>query len=347
MKLIFGQQDYAERLKCYFLEISAQEKTEIFSFPLEAQNPSKYVFDFSLYDEELSHIGKDIPIIVAFGNKYQKAAVKHLKEIGFTHIRLFDSDMDNELKKAYFKKQFATEQREFSLINEAKSVIVYMAKNIVDKPLKNYSSNLSSHVIPIQVGAALTDKKITDLTDDVGDNISNRNRHYSETTALYWMWKNAEADYLGLCHYRRLWKDLDAIVDKLQNDVIDVVLPLPTWVEPSVMEGHLKHYTPRVWEVMMDVLRRKSPEYHEAAQKIYAGNIFYACNMLIAKRYVLNQLCTWMFPMVMEVEALVGDLPDSYHNRYCGFCTEQLITLYFLYNKQNHRIAHAEKIFIE
>lgn len=347
MRIIFGQQDYLKRLECYFCEIFPKDEIKIFSFCLNGKNPAKYVFDFTAYDEELSDVARNIKIIVAFGNQYRQGAVEHLKKIGFNHIQLFDSDMDNELKKAYFKRKFATKHQEFSLINEEKSVIVYMAKSIVDKPLKNYPKELSSHVIPIQVGSTLSDERIADITDDIGDNISERNRHYSETTALYWMWKNAEADYLGLCHYRRLWKDLDAIVDKLQNDVFDVVMPLPTLVEPSVMEGHLKHYTPRVWNIMMDVLRRRSHEYYEAAKTIYAENIFYASNMLIAKRHVLNQLCVWMFPMVMEVETIVGDLPDPYYNRYCGFCTEQLITLYFLYNKQNYRISHAEKIFIE
>ena len=346
-KIIFGQQDYTERITCYLKKISTLERWHVFSFPLSEQNPEKYDFNFALYDNQLKDIKKTLPIVVAFASKYQSAAAEYLSMLGFSNIQFFDAEMDNVLKREFFKKEFARNQREFSLIDEKKSILVYMAKSLADKPLKNYLVTLSEHIIPIQVGASLTEKRIADVTDNTGDNISERNRHYSETTALYWMWKNAEADYLGLCHYRRLWKDLNTIFDKLQNDVVDVVLPIPTWMEPSVMEGHLKRYTPQVWEVMMEVLRRKSPEYHGIAQKIYDGNIFYACNMLITKQHVLNQLCSWMFPIVMEVEAQVGDLPDKYYNRYCGFCTEQLITLYFLYNKQNYRISHAEKIFIE
>ena len=40
-------------------------------------------------------------------------------------------------------------------------------------------------VIPIQAGAILSEKKIADVTDDTGDNISERNKDYSETTAFY------------------------------------------------------------------------------------------------------------------------------------------------------------------
>ncbi len=347
MICVFGQRDYAERINHYFEKISPQEQREIFPFPLPVQSPSDNAFDFSLYDENLDGMEKTVPIIVAFGAKYQEVAAQYLREHGFSNVQFFDAIMDNNLKKSFFKKIFAMEGREFSLIDDEKTVLVYMAKNIIDKPLKNKSIYASSHIVPIQVGASMTDKRIADITDNTGDNISKRNRHYSETTALYWMWKNAEADYLGLCHYRRIWKELDKIAEKLQNFVTDVVLPMPSWMEPSVMEGHLKHYTPDVWPTMMEVLRRSSPEYHDAAQKIYDGNILYACNMLIAKRHVLNHLCSWMFPIVMEVEERIGDLSDSYRNRYCGFCTEQLITLYFLYNKQNWRITHAEKIFLE
>ena len=98
---------------------------------------------------------------------------------------------------------------------------------------------------------------------------------------------------------------------------------------------------------MLNVLREMSPEYFEASKKIYQGHVFYACNMLIAKRSVLHELCQWMFPMVFEIEKRIGDLSDPYQNRYAGFCTERLITLYFLYNKENWRITHADKIFIE
>jgi lipopolysaccharide biosynthesis glycosyltransferase len=39
--------------------------------------------------------------------------------------------------------------------------------------------------------------------DDTGDNISEKRLSYCELTVQYWAWKNVEADYYGLCHYRR------------------------------------------------------------------------------------------------------------------------------------------------
>ena len=39
--------------------------------------------------------------------------------------------------------------------------------------------------------------------DHTGDNISADNPYFSELTGLYWAWKNLDADYIGLVHYRR------------------------------------------------------------------------------------------------------------------------------------------------
>lgn len=57
--------------------------------------------------------------------------------------------------------------------------------------------------IPVQVGAAVASKKLNMQHDDNGENISNKNSMYCELTAQYFAWKNWEADYYGLCHYRR------------------------------------------------------------------------------------------------------------------------------------------------
>lgn len=41
------------------------------------------------------------------------------------------------------------------------------------------------------------------IRDDNGDNISQKRNSFCEFTVQYWAWKNATADYYGLCHYRR------------------------------------------------------------------------------------------------------------------------------------------------
>ncbi|MFV0635886.1 DUF4422 domain-containing protein [Mitsuokella sp. WILCCON 0060] len=68
--------------------------------------------------------------------------------------------------------------------------------------------------IPIHVGAKLSNKELNIQRDDAGDNISEKNPQYCEMTAQYWAWKHSDADYIGLCHYRRY---LNFTKERFQN----------------------------------------------------------------------------------------------------------------------------------
>lgn len=61
----------------------------------------------------------------------------------------------------------------------------------------------NSCLVPVQVNSARAKTRMDMEHDDEGDNISTKNAEYCELTAQYWEWKNVEADYYGLCHYRR------------------------------------------------------------------------------------------------------------------------------------------------
>lgn len=63
--------------------------------------------------------------------------------------------------------------------------------------------------LPIHVGC--DGKESIGFTgDNTGDNISAKNPHYCELTALYWAWKNLQADYTGLVHYLRYFTNKEA-----------------------------------------------------------------------------------------------------------------------------------------
>lgn len=70
------------------------------------------------------------------------------------------------------------------------------------KPSELPKNNL---FLPIRVGAAKADDDFGLQRDDGGDNISDKNSSYCELTAIYWAWKNLDADYYGLFHYRRFY----------------------------------------------------------------------------------------------------------------------------------------------
>lgn len=59
--------------------------------------------------------------------------------------------------------------------------------------------------VPVQVGAVVSEDDLGIQKDSEGDNISCYNPYCCELSATYWLWKNVEADYYGLCHYRRFF----------------------------------------------------------------------------------------------------------------------------------------------
>lgn len=65
---------------------------------------------------------------------------------------------------------------------------------LVDNPL----------YVPLRCGAVFDEENSMKIAgDDTGDNISEKRMSFCEFTVQYWAWKNAKADYYGLCHYRR------------------------------------------------------------------------------------------------------------------------------------------------
>ena len=62
----------------------------------------------------------------------------------------------------------------------------------------------NSVYVPVRCGAALdTNEYPTMIGDNTGENISDKREYLGEFTVQYWAWKNMQADYYGLCHYRR------------------------------------------------------------------------------------------------------------------------------------------------
>lgn len=60
-------------------------------------------------------------------------------------------------------------------------------------------------ITPVYCGAVYKKEKWYDVIigDNTGDNISELRMSFNELTVQYWAWKNIDADYYGLCHYRR------------------------------------------------------------------------------------------------------------------------------------------------
>jgi len=71
------------------------------------------------------------------------------------------------------------------------------------------------------------------LKDNTGDNISHKNKFYSELTFYYWLWKNkfheiSQNEWIGFGQYRRHWKKNKAASEKNYSIEEEVINDIPS-----------------------------------------------------------------------------------------------------------------------
>lgn len=109
--------------------------------------------------------------------------------------------------------------------------------------------------IPVRCGAVYDEREgVAMLGDDTGENISEKRMSFCELTVQYWAWKNIEADYYGLCHYRRYLSFSDETF-------------------PADIKGHVPE---------MPLLKSSAEKYHLLDEKMMSRTIS-DCDMLVAK----------------------------------------------------------------
>lgn len=222
---------------------------------------------------------------------------------------------------------------------------VYKMSHHKDKELSTVWTD-PSYIKKLQVGGALTDEKVAELNDAVGDNISDKNGNYSELTGLYWIWKNAlpkigDGSYCGLAHYRRFLELSEDEQSRLVANDIDVVLPYPMPYEPNIEVHHQRYLSQEEWAGVLLALKEIEPEYEKAFSDILSQSYLYNYNIILAKGKVLDDYCSWLFPLLFRIEEINNPNGNKEPNRYIGYVGETLETLYFMYNKDKLKIAHA------
>ena len=302
-----------------------------------------------LRGENLQH--KEYPVFIATKGIRHKMISEALQKAGMKIIIPVTPEVDNELRNQYVRRKFGSGNRKFVKIEElvCQPKIkgrIYVVRSICDKPLQTTYVR-QPYEREIQAGAALTRERLQPdiLTDCEGDNISAKNRQYCELTVLYWLWKHAEEDVIGMAHYRRHFILPDNWMEFMQNYDIDVILPVPTYVSPNVSENYKERHDAREWDYLMAYLCKNSKEDYETACEVFQGNLYLPCNMFILKKAVLNELCSWLFPILDAVVIYGGKKEDDYLNRYPGFLSERLITLFFYKYKDRFKIVYADKSF--
>ncbi len=223
-----------------------------------------------------------------------------------------------------------------------KDFSVFMAKSHMDKSLKS-ECGMPAWIVPVQAGRSCTDIKIAELSDDTGDNISEKNPDFCELTVTYWVWKNVVCRYKGVCHYRRrmLLKDED-ITNIFQGNV-DMILPLPYICYPNATGQYMRYISKEDRKHLETALAYVSPESVDVLHEIDGQQIYYDFNMVIAKNDVFDDYADWMFSILFEAEK--SCVPDGKirGDRYAGYLGELLTTIYIFKNRDRLKIVHGER----
>ncbi len=344
---VFKITNLFQKIKFYAVSNTRQNPVDIYGIPV------RNIDDLTMYKN-------DSLIIVATAEKSYRDIEEKLRVLEYAHILDFTFESSNwsVLREYYLVQKFAERNEpcacfhrdniiSFSSSNVKVSSKIFMIKSHLDSCIMgNAHDDYASYLIPLQVGKSLTDQSISELQDDMGDNISSRNASFCELTGHYWIWKNVTAAWVGVCHYRRHFALTEQDIVRIEESEYDVVLPIPIVNIPDVSSIYGKDHSPEDWNCMMDVLNQMYPEYYATAEMAFQDVYYYGYNMMIARKKIFDSYCSWLFPLLFEIEKRNSSIHQNrYQSRYIGFLAERLTSLYFIHNKRNLHILWAHKIF--
>jgi len=234
---------------------------------------------------------------------------------------------------------------------------------------------LSPFYQPIMACKSKLNGKTEFQGDDTGENISDKNKYFSELTGIYWVWKNTRQNVTGSCHYRRyftakpepflyrmkrllyfpagLYKkrfgliytkntkifDKRIINQKETQELLqkyDAILPQARKLNYTV-ETHFKRYHDiSDLNLIESIIKEKHPSFIEAFHDVLKEKRLYANNMFILKDEHFQEFMTWWFDLLFEFERRT-DLAKytGYQQRILGFIAERLLNVWFKHKQLN------------
>lgn len=209
--------------------------------------------------------------------------------------------------------------------------------------------------MPIHVGAeGKVDEKGDPLNlgyikDNTGENISDKNKNYCELTGLYWAWKNLNADFIGLAHYRRHFtvkkgkdkRTLPITRNELEPflNKYDVILPKKRnyFIETNYNQYIHAHHKEDL-DTTRAILTEKYPEYIEAYDSSMKKTSGHRFNMFIMSKDIFKKYCEWLFDILFELENRLDISSYSINDsRVFGFVSERLLDVWIITNNITYK----------
>lgn len=237
---------------------------------------------------------------------------------------------------------------------------------------------LREHYQILHVGSGACSSDI-ELRDDSGeDNISCKNANYCELTGLYWIWKNykcSKTETIGIVHYRRFFVTWDSyifnsllgispkiILDKrvtMYLNNYDIILPSPVHLSTTIKENYAIFHQEEDLLITRNIISDLYPDYLPAYDKVMRKYSFYFANMMICKKEIFDNYCSWLFPILSNIEKTINikKYKNDYQKRVFGFLSERLLNVWVeknnlsikclpVYNTESNRIGFLKHVYL-
>lgn len=240
-------------------------------------------------------------------------------------------------------------------MNEKKIAIMVAAH-------KSYQFPDDTGYIPVHVGKALNPSELGFGGDDSGDNISELNKSFCELTGLYWLWKNTEAEYYGLAHYRRYFKALQSnescvngIPVASSNNLMSLLGASDVIVSKKrcyLVDTIRSHYIHSHYESDLDQLEKliseRYPEYKRAFDYVMNQRCMHLYNMFVMNRILFQDYCKWVFDILFELETTVPYKDyGPYQGRVFGFLSERLLNVWLKHKEKEINVKELPVVNLE
>lgn len=210
---------------------------------------------------------------------------------------------------------------------------------------KRYCIPQDDIYLPIHVGAE-GKESIGYQGDNIGENISRLNPYFCELTGMYWMWKNLQADYLGVAHYRRHFcfrkKKAKSAKESKWKSVLsckeaqslckqyDVIVPGKRHYVIESLESHYAHtHYKEHLEKTREIISEQYPKYLDSYDKVLKQKSGYMFNMFLMRTDLVDEYCRFLFDVLFELNKRV-DTSDysTFQARYPGRVGEILFNVW-------------------
>lgn len=211
--------------------------------------------------------------------------------------------------------------------------------------------------LPIQVGRGNTEHVLDyAIPDNTGDNISEKNDSWCELTALYWAWKNLDADYYGLMHYRRLLHFgakgngcyiFNTVTERevasfgWEPEVVGQtcdrydIITGPEWnIHPAGLPDHImsarefyaREHDVRALDIVTEIVRERYPDHYLPLLQSLSETTCVWGNIAVMRSVYFHEYCRFLFDVLGEAERRIDTSGyDSYQRRVFGFLAERLL----------------------